>query len=77
MTVQIQSNNDLLNFLVSQANSGAKNWFGFPQQRLVGIHLAYEIAKNHADKLTPDEIVDYVISLNNTIYVKILRGSAE
>lgn len=77
MTVQIQSNHDLLSFLVQQASSGSKNWFGFPQQRLMGIHLAYEIAKTHADKMSPEEIIDFVIGLNNAIYVKLLRGSAE
>jgi hypothetical protein len=76
MTVQIQSNNDLLNYLINQANSGSKVWFGFPQQRLAGIHLAYEIAKVHADKLTPDEIIDFVMELNNAIYGKLLRGAA-
>lgn len=72
--MQIQSNNDLLSFLISQANSGTKNWFGFHEQRIAGINIAYEIAKNHADKMTPDEIVDYVISLNNKIYFKMIKG---
>lgn len=72
--MQIQSNNDLLNFIISQSNSGVKNWFGFQQQRIAGINVAYEIAKIHADKLTPDEITDYVIKLNNSIYQKLIKG---
>lgn len=72
--MQIQSNNDLLNFIISQSNSGVKNWFGFQQQRIAGINVAYEIAKIHADKLSPDEITDYVIKLNNSIYQKLIKG---
>ena len=72
----IQNNSDhLLNFLITQANSGQKNWFGFQQQRLAGIHLAYEIAKHHADKMTPDEISNYVNNLNNAIYSKMIKGT--
>jgi hypothetical protein len=74
MTTTIQNNNELLNYLLTQANSGVKNWFGFTQQRITGINLAHEIAANHADKMTPDEITDYVISLNNSIYHKIIKG---
>jgi len=74
MTTQINSNNDLLNYLVTQSNSGQKNWFGFAQQRLTGITLAHEIAKNHADKLTPEEAVDYAVKLNNAIYQKIIKA---
>ena len=68
--MQIQSNNDLLGFLISQSNSGVKNWFGFQQQRIAGINTAYEIAKIHADTLSPEEVVDYVVKLNNAIYQK-------
>lgn len=72
--MQIQSNNDLLGFLISQSNSGVKNWFGFQQQRIAGINTAYEIAKIHADKLSPEEVVDYVIKLNNAIYQKMIKN---
>ena len=72
--MQIQSNNDLLGFLISQSNSGVKNWFGFQQQRIAGIHTAYQIASTHADKLSPDEVVDYVIKLNNAIYHKMIKN---
>ena len=75
MTNQIQNNNDLLSFLVSQASSGQKNWFGYTQQRIVGINTAYELAVHHGDKFTPDEIVDYVVKLNNAIYQKIIKGT--
>lgn len=74
MSTTIQNSNELLNYLLTQANSGVKNWFGFTQQRITGINLAHEIAANHADKMTPDEITDYVISLNNSIYHKIIKG---
>jgi hypothetical protein len=72
--MQIQSNNDLLSFLISQSNSGVKNWFGFQQQRIAGIHTAYEIAKIHADTLSPEEVVDYVVKLNNAIYQKLIKN---
>jgi hypothetical protein len=72
MTTQNNSQ-DLLNYLVSQANSGNKNWFGFPQQRIAGINIAYEIAKNHANTMTPEECADYAIKLNNAIYNKIVK----
>jgi hypothetical protein len=74
MTAQIKSNDDLLSYLVSQANSGQKNWFGFAQQRLTGINLAHEIAAKHADKMTPEECVDYAIALNNACYHKIIKA---
>lgn len=74
MTAQIKSSDDLLAYIVSQANSGQKNWFGFAQQRITGINLAHEIAKHHADKLTPEECVDYAIGLNNAIYQKIIKA---
>lgn len=72
--MEIKSQNDLLGFLISQAGSGQKNWFGFAQQRLTGINLAHEIAANHADTMTPDEVVDYVIALNNSIYQKLIKA---
>jgi hypothetical protein len=73
----IQNSNDLLSYLVTLAQTGQKNWFGFPQQRIAGIHLAYEIAKIHADKMSPEEVVDYVVRLNNAIFAKVLKGNAE
>ena len=72
--MEIKSQNDLLGFLVTQAGSGQKNWFGFAQQRLTGINLVHEIAANHADKMSPDEVVDYVVSLNNNIYQKLIKA---
>jgi hypothetical protein len=64
----------LLTYLVGQSNSNQKNWFGFQQQRIAGIDLAYRMAVEHADKMTPDEIVDYVVLLNNAIYTKMIKG---
>ena len=64
----------LLTFLITQANSGSKNWFGFQQQRIAGIHIAYEIAKLHADKMTPEEVADYAYKLNNAIYSRLVKG---
>jgi hypothetical protein len=72
---QIQNSNDLLNYLIDQANSGQKNWFGFSQQKIAGINLAYELAKFHADKMSPDDVVDYVVNLNNSIFNKIIKGT--
>jgi hypothetical protein len=68
----VKDSNDLLNFLVAQSDS-SKNWFGFQQQRITAIALAHDIARNHADKLTPDEAVDYAISVNESIYHKIIK----
>lgn len=77
MSIPIQSNNDLLNYILNQADSGNKNWFGYPQQRITGINIAYEIAKNHANTMTPNEVVDYAIELNNKIYSKIIKGEPQ
>jgi hypothetical protein len=70
----INNNSDLLSYLISQSSSGTKNWFGFQQQRIAGINTAYEIAKRHADKLSPEEVVDYVVKLNNAIYQKMIKN---
>lgn len=72
--MDIKSQNDLLGFLISQAGSGQKNWFGFAEQRLTGINLAHEIAARHADKMTPTEVVEYVVALNNCIYTKLIKA---
>lgn len=68
----IKDSNDLLNFLIAQSDS-RKDWFGFTQQKLTAISLAHEIAAHHADKFTPNEIVDYVHTLNNALYQKIIK----
>jgi hypothetical protein len=73
MTIQNNSQ-DLINFLISQANSGQKNWFGFQQQRIAGINIAYEIAKNHADKMSPEQVAEYALRLNNAIYAKLVKS---
>lgn len=72
MTTQNNSE-ELLSYLVTQVNSGAKNWFGFQQQKIAGIYLAYKMAETHGDKMTPDGIADYVYRLNNAIYKKIIK----
>jgi hypothetical protein len=68
----VKDSNDLLNFLVAQSDS-SKNWFGFQQQRITAIALAHDIARYHADKMTADEVVDYAIDINNSIYHKIIK----
>lgn len=73
MTTTIKDSNDLLSFLVSQAGS-SKDWFGFTQQRITSIALAHDIAANHADKMTPSEVVEYAIELNQQIYDKIIKN---
>ena len=65
---------DLLAYLITQSSSGAKNWFGFQQQKITGINLAYEIAKNHANVMEPEEVTDYVARLNDSIYKKLIKG---
>jgi len=72
MQTTIKDTNDLLSFLVTQSDS-RKDWFGFTQQKLTAISLAHEIAANHADKFTPDEVVEYVHTLNNALYQKIIK----
>ena len=72
MQTTIKDTNDLLGFLITQSDS-RKDWFGFTQQKLTAISLAHEIAANHADKFTPDEIVNYVYTLNNALYQKIIK----
>ena len=69
-----RSTQDLLAYLITQANSGQKNWFGFQQQKLVGINACYEMAIIHADKMTPEEVVQYVSKLNNAIYNILIKG---
>jgi hypothetical protein len=74
MTHTIQNNTDLLGYLVEQAGTGRKDWFGFSQQKIVGINLCYDIARNHADTMSPDQVVQYVLSLNNAIFKTIIMG---
>jgi hypothetical protein len=68
----VKDSNDLLNFLVAQSDS-TKNWFGFTQQRITAIALAHDIARNHADKIGPEQAVDYAIALNQAVYDKIIK----
>ena len=68
----IQNTNDLLSFLISQSES-RKDWFGFTQQRMTAITLAHEIAARHADKMTPQEVVEYAIAVNTQIFHKIIK----
>lgn len=73
MNTTIQNTTDLLGFLISQSES-RKDWFGYSQQRLTGIQLAHHIAANHADKMTPSEIIQYVNELNNLMYKNLIKG---
>jgi hypothetical protein len=68
----VKDSNDLLNFLVAQSDS-SKNWFGFTQQRITAIALAHDIARNHADKIGPEQAVDYAVALNQAVYDKIIK----
>ena len=68
-----QLKENILSFLESHRTSGDKDWFGFAQQKVTGINLCHEIAAHHADKFTPEEVVEYVIGLNNAIYQKFIR----
>ena len=73
MTTTIKDSNDLLGFLVSQA-SERKDWFGFSQQRMIAVTLAHQIAQHHADKMTPEEVVDYALQVNHLIFHKIIKA---
>jgi leucyl aminopeptidase len=72
MTVTVKDNSDLLNFLVTQAES-RKDWFGFVQQRITAVALAHDIARHHADKMTPEQVAAYALELNEVIYHKIIK----
>ena len=61
-----------MSYLLTQADT-RKDWFGFTQQRMTAVTLAHQIAKQHADKMSPDEVVDYALKLNQAIYNKIIR----
>lgn len=69
---QPTSENALLGYIVNQAES-RKDWFGFTQQKITGIALAHGIARHHADKMTPDEAVEYAMAVNQSIYDKIIK----
>ena len=71
----IQNNNDLLGYLISQAESGKKDWFGFSTQKITSLNLAFDIARNHADTMNPEQVVDYVVELNKQIFKKIIIGN--
>ena len=68
----IKDSTDILSYLLTQADT-RKDWFGFTQQRMTAVTLAHQIAKQHADKMSPDEVVDYALKLNQAIYNKIIR----
>lgn len=70
--MHIQNTTDLLHFLLNQSES-RKDWFGFTQQRLTAVNLAHEIAKRHADKMTPQEVVKYAVEVNDNIYQSIIK----
>lgn len=67
-------NNGLLDYLVNRANSGKKDWFGFPEQRITAIALAHDIAKIHGNTKTPEQCVDYAIRLNDACFHKIIKN---
>lgn len=72
---EVKNNSDaLLNFLIARAASGEKNWFGFLEQRIAGVDLVYRIAVQHANTMSPQDVVDYVLKLNDEIYQKMLRA---
>lgn len=68
----IQNTTDLLTFLEREAEK-RPDWFGWKQQKLTAISLAHDIAARHADKLTPEEVVDYAMAVNLRIYHKIIK----
>jgi hypothetical protein len=71
MNTTIQNSSDLLSYLAKQAES-RKDWFGFMQQKMTAITLAHQIAANHADSMSPDEVISYVMRLNELIYRNII-----
>lgn len=71
MTITVQNTNDLLSYLANQAES-RKDWFGYPQQRMTAITLAHQIAANHANTMSPEDVVAYAIQLNELIYSNVI-----
>ena len=71
----IQNTHDLLSFLVQQADT-RKDWFGFTQQKMTAVSLAHEIAARHADKMTPEEVVDYAKELNELLFHRLIKPGA-
>lgn len=71
----IQNTADLLSFLVQQAET-RKDWFGFTQQKMTAVSLAHEIAARHADKMTPDEVVEYAKELNEILFHRLIKPGA-
>jgi hypothetical protein len=67
----IQNTSDLLTFLVDQSDQ-RKDWFSWQQQKMTAIVLAHDIAKTHADLMTPAEIVTFVLSLQDEIFHRIV-----
>jgi hypothetical protein len=63
---------ELLNFLLSQSKE-RKDWFSFTSQRITAVVLAHDIARFHADKITPLQAVEYALELNEAIYHKIIK----
>lgn len=70
---EVKNSDDLLTFFVNEAEKGNKQWFGWLQQKMTGITLIHQIAARHADKMTPDEIVDYVNRLNSSIFNRMIK----
>ncbi len=71
----IQNTADLLSFLVQQAET-RKDWFGFTQQKMTAVSLAHEIAARHADKMTPEEVVEYAKELNEILFHRLIKPGA-
>lgn len=69
----IKNGEDLLAFVISQSKSGQKAWFGFTQQKIIGIYMCYEIARLHADRMSPEDVAEYVFQLNNAVFEKIIK----
>jgi hypothetical protein len=41
---------------------------------MTAVNLAHQIAQNHADKMTPEEVVNYAIQVNHLIFHKIIKA---
>jgi len=72
---KIQNTADLLSFLQTQSEQ-RKDWFGFIQQKLTAVSLAHKIAERHADKMTPDEVVNYAKEVTELLYHKVAKPNA-
>ena len=59
---------------MQQHQTRPNQWFSFLEQKITGIQLAHQIAANHADVMTPEQVVEYVVRLNDVLFQRLIKG---